>query len=278
MELGTLTSADGTSLLLRHLAPEAPSGGALIIVHGFGEHCGRYEDFMRATAKAGLDTYAIDLRGHGKSGGSRGYVRSYEDYFADVDALYAEATKNPANKGVILFGHSMGGLIALRYAEQQRRAFTALMLSAPFLGRALKVNPLKLGAGQLLGRLAPKIALAAGIDGAMVTHDPTEAALYDADPLLVSKVTAGWFVNTEREQQLAYADAPKLSLPLYWIHGEADPIASLSRSRETFGRAASVEKTFVPLPGFRHEPLHEVERKRIAEELANWAAGRFKAA
>ncbi len=261
----------GTSgrLYFRRNELTVPKKGQVLVIHGYGEHCARYDALLESFAAAGLDALAFDHVGHGKSDGLRGMINRFDDYLDD--ALIAHRALGGGQK-TIIFGHSMGGLIALRLVLRNPEIASALMLSAPYLKRALKASAIKIGAGHLLGKLVPKLALASGLKGEHVTHDPKEAALYDNDPLLISKVRAGWFVAVEA----AMAEVPNLvsslNLPIYWTHGEMDPVASFDQSRAVFDKITTKNKTFVPLAGMRHEPLHEIDRAKVVRELTTWAA------
>jgi lysophospholipase len=196
-------------------------------------------------------------------------ITSFDDYLDD--ALIAHKAVSGGSK-TIIFGHSMGGLIALRLVLRNPEIASALMLSAPYLKRALKASPVKIAAGHLLGKLIPKLALASGLKGEHVTHDPAEAALYDNDPLLITKVRAGWFVAAEAAMADVATRVGALSLPVYWTHGEMDPVASFEQSRMLFDKVQAKDKTFVALAGMRHEPLHEIDRAKVAMDLTAWAA------
>jgi alpha-beta hydrolase superfamily lysophospholipase len=265
---GFITSSDGTRLFFRRHAAESPRARVLVI-HGFAEHSGRYLALLDAFAEAGLDTLAFDLRGHGRSEGLRGHLRRFDDYLDDCRAACAALTAG-SDEPVLVFGHSMGGLIATHFASAEPQRCKALALSSPMFARALKVSPLKLFAAQALGRLFPTFSMPSGITGAHLTRDPAEIAIHDADPLILTRARAGWFLALEAAMASAPACMERITMPLYLMHGEADPLTSFEASRALFPNAASADKTFVALPGMRHETLHEVGRERVLADLTGW--------
>lgn len=267
---GFLASSDGTRLFFRRHAAASPQARVLVI-HGFAEHSGRYLELLDALADAGFDALAFDLRGHGRSQGRRAYVRRFEDYLEDTRAAFATLTAGTDGTALV-FGHSMGGLIATHFAATEPRRCRALALSGPMFARALAVNPVKLLAAHVLGRLLPVFSMPSGITGAHLTSDPDEIARHDADPLILHQARAGWFVALEGAMAAAPAAVARLTMPLYLMHGDADPLTAFDASRALFPSAPSTDKTFVPRPGMRHETLHEVGREAVRANLVAWLA------
>lgn len=260
-----LASRDGTSLHL-HAWPVPKPQATLLVVHGYMEHGQRYEEFAHALQRHSISVYALDLRGHGLSGGAPGRLRRFSDYLDDVTtALHVLPAPQPA----FLLGHSLGGLIALQLAASGLRPLRGLLLSNPYLERALKVPRWKLMAGQLLGVVAPWVALPAGLDPASLTHDPEVLGRRARDPLIFDKATVGWF--REINQQQISAQAPlKVSCPVVWCVGTADAVAKPEASYEAFARLQAPEKELLRLEGDFHEVLHETHRQRLFERLAEW--------
>lgn len=265
---GVLASRDGTRLFFRRHAAASPKA-RILLVHGFAEHSGRYLDLLDALTDAGFDALVFDLRGHGRSEGRRAHLRRFEDYLDDTRAAFAALTTD-GDGTALVFGHSMGGLIATHFAASEPQRCRALALSGPMFARALAVNPVKLLAAHVLGRLLPMFAMPSGITGAHLTSDPDEIARHDADPLILHQARAGWFVALEGAMAAAPAAVARLTMPLYLMHGEADPLTAFDTSRALFPSAPSTDKTFVPLPGMRHETLHEIGRDTVRANLVAW--------
>jgi alpha-beta hydrolase superfamily lysophospholipase len=269
---GALASRDGTRLFFRRHAAASPKA-RILLIHGFAEHSGRYLDLLDALADAGFDALAFDLRGHGRSAGRRAHLRRFEDYLDDTRAAFAALTMG-SDGSALVFGHSMGGLIATHFAASAPQRCRALALSSPMFARALEVNPVKLLAAHVLGRLMPTFSMPSGITGAHLSRDPAEIARHDADPLILKNARAGWFLALEAAMAAAPACMARLTMPLYLMHGDSDPLTAFEASRALFPSAASSDKTFVALPDTRHEALHDLDRERVRAALVRWLVAR----
>jgi alpha-beta hydrolase superfamily lysophospholipase len=170
----------------------------------------------------------------------------------------------------VLFGHSMGGLVAASVAIEHPSPWRALALSGPFFETTDPVPAAKRIAGKIAGRLAPNLGIPVGFGGKDVTHDAARARAYDEDPLVFKNARAGWFREIQAAQARALARAPALSMPLLVVHGTADRLASPARSRAFFDAAGSADKTWDAREGLFHEVLNEVEWRPIADRFAEW--------
>lgn len=267
-EPNRIRTGDGLSLFLR--AWPVAGKGWVGIVHGYGEHSGRYDAFARWLTAQGWSVAACDLRGHGRSPGNRGHLRRLSDYLLDVSALHGWIRDRAGGQPVFLLGHSLGGLIAIRYAQEGAAGLAGLILSAPFLERAMPIPGWKVAFSPVLSRLWPSFASASGLRGRMVSHDPEVVAEYERDPLVHTRATARWFTETVRAQREAFATAQRLALPLLILHGEADPIASLAATRRFFSAAGSLDKALEVYGGFLHEVLNELGKERAWEYVRSW--------
>jgi alpha-beta hydrolase superfamily lysophospholipase len=266
-------SRDGTQIHERTWPPAEGAGKAVatvLILHGYGEHIGRYDETARKLADAGFSVRGIDLRGHGQSGGVRGYCNKFDEYIDDVE----QAVTRARAEGLPLFilGHSFGALIAPLFALRFHEMLAGLVLTSPFWKLALPVPPAKVLAGKIASRIYPKLALPAGLKGADVARDPEIAALYDRDPLNNKNATARWFTESSTAQEMVLARAPELELPILLIVGEADRIASAPQARIVFDRIGSSDKTLRMMTGQFHEVLNErpAEREKTVAEIVEW--------
>lgn len=249
--------------------------GAVLVTHGYGEHSGRYDELVAALTKQGLCVATYDLRGHGRSGGPRGHIETFDDYVNDADALLEKLAEDAAWTGKpVLFGHSLGGLISTHVALSAQDRFRGLALTSPFFGLALDVPAVKKLLGRAMSRWFPRFAQPSGLAGAQLTHDAAIASAYDADPLGVKHVTARWFTEATRAQEIAFERAPELRLPLFCMAAGDDLVASTEATRRLFERAGSADKELRVLPGLYHEVLNEVDRgpllSALAERIASW--------
>ena len=262
-------TADGTALFTRHWAAAAP-WATMLLVHGLGEHSGRYEQTGADLAAVGIDIHSFDLRGHGETAGARAYVDSFALFLDDVaELLDAHRTDG---RPLVLMGHSLGGLIAFTYATSNRPAPDLLVLSAPAL--AAKVNPLKRLAARLLSRIAPRLAMPSDIKGEQLSSDPAVGEAYFADPLVSTKVTARLGAEMFATMADASAAMSRLALPTLVIHGGADTLVPPTASAP-LGTLPNVERTL--FPSFRHESFNERERDQAVGAVVDWLKARVGA-
>jgi len=244
------------------------------ILHGYGEHGGRYDAFARWLNDNGWSVVACDLRGHGRSPGRRGHIRRFADYLGDAAALYQCAQDQADGKPVFFLGHSLGGLVATRYAQTQAEGLAGLILSAPFLGAELAIPRWKAAISRILSRGWPSFSSPNGLLGAMVSRDPDVVTEYETDPLMHKRVTARWFTEVLNAQRTALNEAPRLQPPLLVLHGDADPIARVAVTRHFFASVGSPDRTLTIYGGFLHEVLNEIGKERAWEDIAAWLDAR----
>lgn len=262
---------DGLVLHTRHWRALGEPWANVLLLHGIGEHLGRYERTADLLAEAGLDAYGFDLRGHGRSAGRRAYVRRWDDFLDDVqEALSAFRTTaavegSPERLPAVLFGHSMGALIALTYACSERPAPDALVLSAPPLEARIPAG-LRLVA-PILSAVMPTHVVENPIDGSQLSADPGVGRAYAGDPLVQSRTTARLGAEMLRAMRRARRDLVRLQVPTLVIHGGDDTLVPTAAS-EPLARLSCVERRV--LPGLRHETLNEPEGPEIVAGIIAW--------
>jgi alpha-beta hydrolase superfamily lysophospholipase len=263
-------SRDGTQLHERAWPAQGQSRAVVVIVHGYGEHIGRYDATARALGEAGFTVRGFDLRGHGQSGGIRGFCRRFSEYLEDVDAEIVRARGETLP--LFLLGHSFGGLIAAHWALAHPSELTGLVLTSPFFGLALPVPAAKVLAGKVFSKIYPSMALPTGLKGSDVTRDPELQALYESDPLNNKNATARWFTEAAAAQVELERRAGEITLPVLLIAGGADGVASPKQAKVVFDRLGARDKTLQLLDGQRHEVLNELlpDRTRTVGEIAEW--------
>jgi alpha-beta hydrolase superfamily lysophospholipase len=247
-------------------APKAMVG----LLHGYADHAARYAHVMDAWAAHGIGSVALDMRGHGRATGARGYCVRFDEFLDDAAELARLLADRARGAPLFLFGHSFGALTAVLSVVEAPRSWRGLLLSAPYIGLAMDVPRAKVVAGRIASRLAPRMSLPSGLRGAEMTHDPARARAYDEDPLIFPNATARWFRETTKAQERALAQASQLTLPLYVVFGTGDRIAQMAAGRALFDRASSKDKTWDERPGLFHESLNEPSWPDIAGKMKDW--------
>lgn len=271
-EEGSITQrAAGAPTLSYQLSVPPEAKAALLVVHGYGEHGGRYRRVLQRWARKGLAAGVLDLRGHGWSAGARGHCDRFGDFHDDVDDLLAVIRERVPELPLFGFGHSFGGLIVTTHALSRPSVFRGLVLSSPFFGLALEVPQSKKVLGELASRLYPKLGVPSGLQGSDMTHDEALARLYDIDPLMNKDATARWFTETQAAQKDLLARAQQLTMPVLLIAAGADRVVSTPAARQVFERFGSSDKTFEERAGLYHEILNEPKvGDEIADQMADW--------
>jgi alpha-beta hydrolase superfamily lysophospholipase len=281
---GQIPGTHGARLHLQAWLPGAPGsdeaegvGAVIAVVHGYGDHGGRYAWFGEAMGGRGHAVYACDLRGHGQSSGPRGQVKSFDEYLDDTAVFLDEVRRRQPGKPLFLLGHSMGGLICARLAEERAPDVTGLVLSSPFLALVAEVPPSKLVGARLLAVVWPGKDIGNTVQAADLSHDQAVVDAYVTDRLVHHVAPARWAVQLLAAQDAAMAAAERIALPLYVLYGTEDPVADPAFAEALFARAGSGDKTVRPYEGLLHECLNEVERERVYADLAAWIAERAPA-
>lgn len=259
------TAADGTKLLVRRWSPPRPAWASVLIVHGIAEHSGRYEFVGNRFAAAGLDVQAYDQRGFGASGGARAYVDRWEQHLNDLGERLRIVRSDAAGRPVVLFGHSLGGLIALGYALTDRSKPDFLVLSAPAI--EANIEGWKRTMARVLGSVAPRMRIPNDFDGTTLSRDATVAERYLADPLNEHTTTTRFAAEALAEQRRVQANLARLAIPTLVIHGADDGLVPASAS-EPLGQLAGVTRR--EYPGLRHELHNEPEGPAVLDDVIEW--------
>jgi alpha-beta hydrolase superfamily lysophospholipase len=271
----TITRGNAPALYFTTTTASEPKA-VLALIHGYADHGERYHHVTKALAEQGITTITVDLRGHGRSEGHRGYCDRFSEFLDDASELTKRAQEQAGELPWFLFGHSFGGVVATRYIQTGYAQPRGLILSNPFFGLQMPVPALKIKAGEIASRIYPKLGLPSGLKGKDVTHDEARARAYDTDPLVFKKATARWFTETRTAQDAALAEGSKITLPLYLLFGESDGIASQTQARAVYNAAGSKDKTWDGRPGLLHETLNEPVWAEITKTLGDWILAHAK--
>ncbi len=266
-----ITGTDGTRLCARAWAASR-AWASVLIVHGIGEHAGRYEALGRAVSSAGVNVYAYDHRGHGRSDGPRGHVTRFTDWLDDLDAAVAWARSSAgAAAPFFVLGHSLGGLIALHAVARRPALADGLVLSSPACGIAVPVPVWKHLVGRLASVVWPTLSMRrARFDGAYLSHDPAIGPAYVADPLVHFRMTARSYTEMRARMAQARGAAAGVRLPVLVLQAGDDRLADAQATRAMVGRLASADQRLVWLDGWYHEVFNEAGRAQAVGELLAW--------
>ncbi|HLO04212.1 MAG TPA: lysophospholipase [Symbiobacteriaceae bacterium] len=263
---GTFRVADGTELFYRHWQP-AVSRGKLVIIHGFNDHSGRFAHVAQYWVDQGLTVWALDLRGHGRSGGPRAFVARWSDY---VDDLHAFIT-GPVGGGVpLLLGHSMGGLITFRYGLAYPDSIKALVITSPLFQNRAQPTPIDAVMAPIASRLLPKLLRPAPLDASKLSRDPAVGTAYAADPLVGKQGTPRWYTEMLKAAGASLTEAPSFRLPILVLAAGADALVDPDATERVYQAIGSSRKRYKRYPEFYHELLNEPEKTSILAEIQAW--------
>ncbi|WP_372845594.1 lysophospholipase [Pontiella sp.] len=263
-----ITAVDGLSLRGREW-PADPANAVVGLVHGLGEHCARYDHVAAAFNARGYAVVALDLRGHGCSGGPRGHARNFDLLMADVSGLLEKAGELYPERPRILYGHSLGGSIAIRYALQRRSKLDALIATSPLLRLARNPPGWKSGLLKLLNALGIQGGIPSGLDDKALARDINVVRTYRNDPLTHDRISPAMAVGMIRAGEWNIEHAAQLACPLLLMHGDADRITSPEASKIFAGRAGANCTLNLWKGGF-HELHNEPEKREVLGYMLDW--------
>lgn len=267
-EEGFLDSG-GLRLFTRHW-PHPKALATVAIVHGFGEHSGRYAGVAEALHARGYRVFAFDLRGHGRSEGPRAFVQSFDEFLGDVGAYLRWVDVQAPDSPRFLLAHSLGGCISTLFTLRHRPKLAGLILSGPALKLGEDFSPAKIAAGRFLGRWLPRLPIEK-LDSRSVSRDPEVVRAYQSDPLVFHGwVKTGFGLAFMTAAEEVGARMEEVDLPLLILQGAKDRLVNKAGGRELYQRARSKDKTLTVYPDLYHEVFNEPERQAVLGDLCGW--------
>ena len=265
-------SPDGLNIFYRVYRAEDEKG-RLVIAHGLGEHAGRYGTVAAQLLPRGISIWAPDHRGHGRSDGPRGHISSFYQYIDDLHTLIGFSREHlPEGMKLFLLGHSMGGLIALRFAARFPDVIDGLIISSPALGVPQKPSPLLTGIARILSTLRPTFGFPNGLDASKISHDEAVVRAYLDDPLVHARVSARWFTEFIAAMEAANRSVSEMQLPILMQIAGDDHLTSVDASKQFFEGIPAADKTLRLYEGLYHEVYNEEKQQRahVLDDLESW--------
>ncbi|MGA7134396.1 MAG: lysophospholipase [Mycobacterium sp.] len=255
--------------------PDTTPRGVVVLSHGFGEHARRYDHVAQRFGRGALVTYALDHRGHGRSGGKRVLVKDISEYTGDFDTLVGIAGKEHPGVTRVVLGHSMGGGIVFAYGVERPDAYDLMVLSGPAVAAQTAVSPPLAWLAKTLGAIVPGLPVQQ-LDAGAVSRDPAVVDAYNTDPLVYhGKVPAG----VARALVLVGETMPKraaaLTAPLLVVHGSEDQLIPVDGSRQLVDAVGSSDVELKVYPGLYHEVFNEPERDQVLDDVVSWINARL---
>ena len=269
---GNFKGVRSTSIYYQAWLPEENVKAVLLIVHGLGEHSGRYMNVVNHFVPLGYAIYGLDHIGHGKSEGAREVVQHFEDYTDTLTIYYTMVKGWQAGKPIFLLGHSMGGLIESYYLLDHQDDFKGAVISAPLVKVGENITPATIFMGKLLSVLAPKMGLLP-LDAHNISRDPAVVAAYINDPLVFhGKTPARLAAELLKAMQRVSAEAGKITLPFIVLQGGEDKLVEPTGAQMLYDKASSKDKTIKLYQGLYHEVFNEPERAQVLKDVETWLA------
>ncbi|MBB6674738.1 alpha/beta hydrolase [Cohnella nanjingensis] len=251
-------------------------GAVIGLVHGMGEHIGRYGHVAEMLTAEGYAVLGFDQRGHGRTAGKRGHTPSFDALLEGIDRMLDEARRLYPGVPVFLYAHSMGGNVALNYLLRRQPELAGAIVTGPWLKLAFSPPQLQVVIGRVIERVYPKYTNHRPMNVDHLTTDPEMAKRYRADPLGHGHITAAFFFGIQRAGLWALRHAGELRVPTLLMHGGHDRVTSILASRQ-FAEAAGSLCEFKEWPGFNHELHNELLREDVFADVRDWLRMRLAA-
>lgn len=263
---------DGLSFYVQGWEPDVQPKAVVALVHGLGEHIGRYAHVGKALTDAGYVLVGFDLRGHGKTVSARGHFPSLNVVMQDIRQFFQFISQRYPSLPQFLYGHSLGGLLSLTYATQNKVGIKGVMVTGAALRSALQEQKAKIAMAKILGTLAPAATIPSGLDATTVSRDKTVVDKYVNDPLVHDKTSLGLGKSALAAIDLCFARAAEFAYPLLIMHGKDDKLTYPSGSAD-FAKLAGEKNKDITLKlwdGMYHEIHNEPEQAEVFKVMIEW--------
>jgi len=269
----TLTAPDGTLLVYDMYEAAAPRA-AILALHGWADHAGRWRDVGERLCAVGYSTYVLDLRGHGRSGGRRGHLSRFSQLLGDLQA-FRRVVRLRTDRPQLLLGTSFGGLVALRYLETQPSdPIAGAVVVSPWLGLAFRPPAWKRFVGRVFADLWPTLPVPARLEADTLSRDPVVNDAYAADPAVHGLMTPGAWREIQWAQRAVPADAGRIEAPLLFLLAGEDHLTDAHLARG-FAGALKTPVEVQWYPEMYHEVLNDPQRARVLDDVLAFLGARI---
>lgn len=248
--------------------PEGKIQGAIALIHGLGEHSGRYHHVASSLTTNGMAIMALDLQGHGKTTGKRGHIISYSSLLTDIHHLLTRIKEVYPQKPIFLYGHSLGGNLVLNYALTYPEALKGVIVTSPWIKLAFEPSSLQVLLAKLMNYIYPAFTQNNQIKEGTLSHNEEVEKAYRNDPLVHNQISARLFLEAYGRGLWALKKANDFTRPLLLLHGTGDQLTSWKAS-QLFSQGAK-DCTFQPYKGLYHELHNEREKEEVFALIINW--------
>lgn len=242
----------------------------ILWVHGFAEHCLRYQSTIEYFANKGYNSVAFDLRGHGQSEGTKAFINNFDEYLKDVHVVRNYYEQMYPQMNWYMVGHSMGGLVVIRYHQkyQKQASWMNKVVSSPLLGLAITVPAWKKMLSKLVVKLIPTFSIPSGIDPFLLSKDKAVCEAYKNDKRVLTKATAGWYEATMKAIEDAFHDAPNTPEGIHFLVAGSDKLVSVQATKQFYDLLPqNINSSFINYPDLYHEIFNEPEKELVYQDL-----------
>ena len=261
---------NGTYLYSQCWLPEVPSRAVLAIVHGIGDHSGRYMNIVNHMVSNEIGVYSYDLRGHGNSPGQRGHINSWMEYRVDLLNFLKVIRAQESERLIFLMGHSMGALIALDFILSENEQLEGAIISGAPIEPAGVAKPYKIALARILSRIYPGFTIDLGLDDDALSRIPSVVSSYQDDPLVHGKVSARWGTELLSTLESVKMQGENINIPILMVHGEADRFNSAEGAKKFFDRIRVNDKEFISYPSGYHELHNDLNYEILLRDILDW--------
>ena len=260
---------DNLPIYAREWRPASAPRAVVVLIHGLGEHSGRYDHVADALNAAGYAVFAPDLRGHGRSAGRRGHIPSYDFVMDQIDRAFKEAGRLYPGLPQFLYGHSLGGNLVLYYALTRKASLRGVISSSPGLEPGMPVPGIKLTLGKLLYNLAPSFTMPNGLPLQGLSRDPVVFDALAKDPYYHTQVSARLGLDLINQGAWIQSQNGPFPFPLLLLHGTADQLTNHQATRR-FADGLSGDVTLREWEGWYHELHNEPGKAQVFQVIITW--------